>query len=168
MTGHEKIAARNIKGAFDWIIGENYNSYQDGYEDNISDMTAEEWKDYIYDEALNSLYMPGMCASGRAPKEMRFAGENFCRGYIDKLWDKDEDIKELQSIGKMLPQSKSTKTTSKIKVKESAGKNFTSKGKSLEELVKMIKEMNIDFDFDKWEKTDERIFRMRMVMELKK
>lgn len=163
MTGHEKIAARNIKGAFNWIIGENYNSYQDGNESDIPDMTAEEWKDYLYEEALNNLYAPGMCASGRAPKEMRFAGEEFCRKYIDKLWDKDEDIKELQSIGKMLPD---TKISSKDKEKVKAESKFSFKEKSLQELLQIAESKGIIDDFSKYK--DERIIRMRVVMALKK
>ena len=166
MTGHEKIAARNIKGAFNWIIGENYNSYQDGNEDDIPDMTAEEWKNYLYDEAMNNAYRDGYCGFGKAPKEMRFAGEEFCRKYIDKLWDADEDIKELQSIGKMLPESKDTKTTSKTKNKVSSENNFSFKEKSLQELIQMAKTMKIDFDFDRWK--DQKILRMRLVMALKK
>ena len=160
MTGHEKIAARNIKGAFNWIIGENYNSYQDGNESDISDMTAEEWKAYIYDLAMNDLYEPGMTAYGRAPKEMRFAGETFCREYINKLWDKDEDIKELQSVGKMLPApQKQPKTVEKA----SGDKSINFKEKTTSELEKIAKKMRIEITSYK----DERIYRMHLVMDIK-
>lgn len=37
MTGHERIAKKNIVGAFNWIVGGYYNCIQDGYEEEISD-----------------------------------------------------------------------------------------------------------------------------------
>lgn len=92
MTKHEKIAARNIKAAFNFEVGGVYNAYQDGEDINI---TLEEMKDIVYDVAMNDLYGPGTCLLGRAPREMRFAGKEFCRNYIDKLFAEDSDVAEI-------------------------------------------------------------------------
>ncbi len=92
MTGHEKIAARNIKGAFNYEIGGLYNSYLDGEEINY---TLEEAKDMVYNCAMNDRYGAGAVFYGAAPKEMRFAGKEFCMNYIDKLFSKDDDVAEI-------------------------------------------------------------------------
>ena len=90
LNGHEKIAARNIKGAFNWEFGGVYNSFQDGEEIHY---TLNQMKDIVYDAAMNDDYRHGgSCIFGGAPKEMRFAGEEFCRKYIDKLFAEDEDV----------------------------------------------------------------------------
>lgn len=93
MNGHEKIAAKNIKGAFNWLVGGWYNCMQDGYEEDIP--TLEEAKEAVCDEAMNNLYRGGGEACGKAPKEMRFAGEEFCRAYVEELFQKDEDVEEI-------------------------------------------------------------------------
>ena len=92
MTGHEKIAARNIKGAFNYEIGGLYNSYLDGEEINY---TLEEAKDMVYDCAMSGLYGPYTVLYNAAPKEMRFVGKEFCMNYIDKLFSKDDDVAEI-------------------------------------------------------------------------
>lgn len=93
LTGHERIAARNIKGAFNWEFGGIYNAFQDGEEITL---TLNQMKDLVYDAAMDADYrVAGSCGSGRAPKEMRFAGTEFCRNYIDKLFAKDPDVKEI-------------------------------------------------------------------------
>lgn len=96
LTGHERIAAKNIKGAFNWEFGGIYNAFQDGEEINL---TLNQMKDIVYDCAMDADYrVAGCCGSGRAPKEMRFAGTEFCRNYIDKLFAKDPDVKEIPWI----------------------------------------------------------------------
>ena len=93
LTGHERIAARNIKGAFNWEFGGVYNSFQDGEEITL---TLNQMKDIVYDAAMNDDYRHGgSCILGGAPKEMRFAGAEFCRNYVDKLFAKDPDVKEV-------------------------------------------------------------------------
>ena len=93
MTGHEKIAAKNIKGAFNWEFGGMYNAYLDGEEEFP---TLNEMKDMVYDCAMNDDYRSsGSVSYDRAPKEMRFAGEEFCRKYIDKLFEEDPDVNEV-------------------------------------------------------------------------
>ena len=92
MTKHEKIAARNIKAAFNFEVGGVYNAYQDGED---IDITLEEMKDIVYDAAMNDFYGPGLYLFGCAPREMRFAGNEFCKNYIDKLFAEDADVAEI-------------------------------------------------------------------------
>lgn len=99
-NGWEEIATKNITGAYNWIVGENENTLQDYEED------SEQYKasyDYLYsgDEITNDIYHgaitteydDGYCG-GKAPKEMRFAGKNFCMNLIRELLKKDGYLKE--------------------------------------------------------------------------
>ena len=90
MTAHERIAARNIREAFNFEIGGMYNAYLDGEE--VDFPTVEEAKEMVYDCAINDLYGYGSCCVGAAPREMRFAGKEFCMKYIDKLFANDPDV----------------------------------------------------------------------------
>lgn len=93
LNGHEKIAATNIKHAFNWEFGGVFNEWQDGYfDEDPCTLTLQDMKDQVYEGAMNNLYREGYCGFGKSPKEMRFAGEEFCRKYIDKLFDEDEDV----------------------------------------------------------------------------
>ena len=97
MNGIEKIAYRNIKGIFDWEVGGWYNCIQDHCEEYIPD-TLKEAKEIIYEESLEDFAEPGHFASGRAPKEMRFAGAEFIMKCIDDLFAKDPDIQEISEV----------------------------------------------------------------------
>lgn len=92
MTGHEKIAARNIRNCFNFEIGGIYNSYMDGETDFP---TLEDAKELIYYQAMHDKYTEIGCYTGCAPKEMRFAGRQFCSDYIDKLFETDPDVAEI-------------------------------------------------------------------------
>ena len=91
LTGHEKIAARNIRAAFNYEIGGYYNSYLDGEEDFP---TLNEVKEIIYECAICYRYAPGAIL-GLAPREMRFAGKEFCKRYINKRFESDIDAMEI-------------------------------------------------------------------------
>ena len=95
MNGTEKIAYRNIKGIFDWEVGGWYNCIQDDCPEYIPN-TIQEDKETIYGESLVDYAVPGHFASGRAPREMRFAGTDFINECIDYLFDNDEDIAEIR------------------------------------------------------------------------
>lgn len=82
MNKHEKAAFRAIKEEFNWTVAGWYNSFQDDYEEDIPEL--QEVKDTVYDEVMST-----------HPKELRFAGEEFCREVIDRLFAKDGDAKEL-------------------------------------------------------------------------
>lgn len=93
MNGHEKIAAKNIERAFNYFVGGWYNCLQDGWEEDIPSL--EEAKETVYAEAMNNLYKGGDEIYGRAPKEMRFAGEEFCRELVEELFLNDGDAEEI-------------------------------------------------------------------------
>lgn len=93
-TAHERIAMRNIRGAINWIVGGYYNSLQDGY---VEDLPAgrEELAEEIYNAAMTDVFGDGYMGCDRAPREMRFAGEKFCRAYIDWKLKQDGDVDEI-------------------------------------------------------------------------
>lgn len=93
-TGHEKIAMRNIRYAIDWIVGGYYNSLQDGYIEDLPE-SKENLVEEIYESAMIDAYADGAAHYGRAPREMRFAGEKFVRAYIDWRLANDEETAEL-------------------------------------------------------------------------
>ena len=96
-TGHERIAMTNIRNCINNIVGGMYNDYQD---DNLDYLprSFEEVAETVYLSALNNLYLPGYEGGGRAPKEMRFAGEAFCRAYIDWKLRQDDDLLEIARV----------------------------------------------------------------------
>lgn len=98
-TEHEKIAMRNIRGAINWVVGGHYNDLQDGNEEYLP-ATREELENEVYDSAINNLYLPGGGYEGwgKAPKEMRFAGEKFCRAYIAWKLEQDGDFQEIAEV----------------------------------------------------------------------
>lgn len=93
-TRHEEIARRNIYYAFQWIVGGYYNALQDGNTDYLP-KSRKALADEIYDSAMTDLCCPGMVQYGNAPREMRFAGEKFCRAYIEWKLDNDSDTAEI-------------------------------------------------------------------------
>ena len=92
MKLNEKIAMRNLKNAFNFEVGSACNAYMDGETDFP---TIEEMKIDIYYGAMNDLYSGGACYVDLAPKEMRFAGKEFCMAYLDKLFEEDGDVAEI-------------------------------------------------------------------------
>ena len=96
-TGHERIAIQNMRNAFNWIVGGYYNSLQDGFEDYLP-KSREDLADEVYTSAMTNLYRPGMEGFGKAPREMRFAGEKFCRAYIDWKIETDGDVAEIAEV----------------------------------------------------------------------
>lgn len=94
MTGHEKIASRNIYHAVNWIVGGYYNCLQDDMPEGLPE-SYDALKAEIYDSAMQNLYAPGYEGYGKAPREMRFAGAEFCKRRIDELCRKDGDVLEI-------------------------------------------------------------------------
>lgn len=142
MNGHEKIAARNIKGAFNWLVGGWYNCFLDGYEEDIPSL--EEAKETVYSEAMTTLFRGGSATNGKAPKEMRFAGEEFCRGIVERLFAKDEDAKELW--GEEVNNINTTENKEEDKTmmeKKTISKEMLSK-LTVKELKAMAKELCIE------------------------
>lgn len=82
MNGHQKAAARAIKRTYNEYVGGWYNCYLDGYEEDIPELGVA--KDMVLNDALSF-----------EPKEMRFAGTEFCEAYMEYLFSKDPDVEEL-------------------------------------------------------------------------
>ena len=99
MNEIEKIAYRNVKGIFSWNVGGWFNSWQDGYVEDIP--TLEEAMQSVYDDAMENSAAPGHYSVGRAPREMRFAGTEFIKECVRHLFQTDEDVKMLQAEGFM-------------------------------------------------------------------
>lgn len=97
MNEHEKIAYRNIKGIFDWEVGGWYNCYLDDEVECIPEL--DEAKEIIYNGAISDKAEPGFYQVGRAPQEMRFAGKEFIKEVIDWLFEHDDDVKDLRTMG---------------------------------------------------------------------
>ena len=95
MNGNEKIAYKNTKYAFNWIVGGYYNVVQDDIGAEYLPKSLEALKNEIYEAALTNRYGEGYEGFGKAPKEMRFSGEKFIRDVIDKLCEEDGDIYEI-------------------------------------------------------------------------
>lgn len=94
-NGWEKIAKKNLKEAYNWIVGGLENTLQDCEEDSEEYRSAkktltdaESLAIEIYHEGITTFFGDGMCG-GKAPAEMRFAGKDFCISYITKLLKKD-------------------------------------------------------------------------------
>ena len=92
-TEHERIAMRNIRGAINWIVGGHYNDFQDHHYEYLPG-SMEALMEEVYDAAMNNLYLPGggYEGCGKAPREMRFAGAEFCRAYISWKLHQDDDV----------------------------------------------------------------------------
>lgn len=126
MNGHEKIAAKNIEGAFNWLVGGWYNCLQDGYEEDIPSL--EEAKETVYAEAMNNFYKSGGEVYGRAPKEMRFAGEEFCRELVEELFLNDGDAEEIWGEDETTEtKEEEMKETTREEARAQVVKNYTVK-----------------------------------------
>jgi len=89
-NGWELIAKKQLKNAYNWIVGGNENSVSDG------EMTNEEFNEWIQNEALDEVYHEAITteygegySGGKAPSEMRFAGRDFCYNYLKRLFKND-------------------------------------------------------------------------------
>ena len=145
-NGWETIARKNLKNAYNWRVGETENGVLDG------DVTQEEFQNWmkndaleeIYHEAITTLYTGDSCG-GEAPKEMRFAGKEFCYKYLIYLFKKDgykpeipEDIK--QALKKTTTPKATTKKTKKTANPEAKTTNKTTKtSKSTPEVTVLLR-----------------------------
>lgn len=91
---HREIAKKNIINACDWIVGGYYNSLQDGDMEYLPE-SMEELQEEIYSSALENKYTGDGEIYGRAPKEMRFAGSEFCKAIIKEYCESDSDVQEI-------------------------------------------------------------------------
>ena len=89
-NGWEKIAKRNLKYAYNWTVGGMENSLEDGQitQERFDKWIAEQALEGVYSEGITTHYDEGI-SGGEAPKEMRFAGKEFCYKYLISLFKKD-------------------------------------------------------------------------------
>lgn len=126
MNGHEKIAAKNIEGAFNWFVGGWYNCFLDGLDEDIPSL--EEAKETVYAEAMNNLYKGNNEIIGRAPKEMRFAGEEFCKELVEELFLNDGDAEEIWGEDEITDtKEEEMKETTREEARAQVVKNYTVK-----------------------------------------
>ena len=90
-NGWEKIAKTNLKNAYNWRVGEMEIARDD---EDITEEQFQNWiqieaLDEVYNMAINNLYTSDCEFPKRAPKEMRFAGKEFCYKYLISLFKKD-------------------------------------------------------------------------------
>lgn len=90
MTKHQEDALKNLRGAYDFVVGGYENSVQDG---DMEEMPAvEDLFDEVYGEAMSTRYgmVGGLSISGGdAPICMKFAGKAFIREQLAKMFQAD-------------------------------------------------------------------------------
>lgn len=93
---HKQIARKNIQNAINYIVGGYYNSFLDGYEEDLP-KSYNDLKDEIYASAISDTYAYGgeVVIFNHPVKEMRFAGEDYCRRTIHSILSNDECVKEI-------------------------------------------------------------------------
>lgn len=87
---NELIAKKNIKNAYNWIVGGNENSVLDG------EMTQDEFDNWVTNEAFNEILNEAMnskyeadTAGGEAPAAMKRVRKSICREYLLSLFKAD-------------------------------------------------------------------------------
>lgn len=94
MTGHQKIAKKNLTNAFNWIVGGYYNAILDEcFDDTEAPYERREnlFKE-IYDSVMVDDYrLPGTVLYDAPVYSMRFAGKNFIRNELNSMLDNDSD-----------------------------------------------------------------------------
>lgn len=83
MNKHQKIAAKQVKYAIDYIVGGLENSIQDGHMEESDMPSKAELVEEIYSEMMNCSFGPGSCHTGHPVEEVKFAGTEFIKFYIN-------------------------------------------------------------------------------------
>lgn len=85
-NGWELIAKKQLKNAYDQVVGAYENAVLDGEmtQAEFNNWIAEEALEEVYHEAITTQYDEGS-TGGPAPTEMRFAGREFCYKYLTRL-----------------------------------------------------------------------------------
>lgn len=90
MTKHQKDALKNLRGAYDFVVGGYENSVQDGAMEELP--AVEDLFNEVYSEAMNTRYdvAGGLSISGGdAPICMKFAGKAFIREQLANMFKTD-------------------------------------------------------------------------------
>lgn len=90
MTKHQKDALKNLRGAYNFVVGGYENSVQDGAMEEMP--AVEDLFNEVYSEAMNTRYdvAGGLSISGGdAPICMKFAGKAFIREQLANMFQTD-------------------------------------------------------------------------------
>ena len=90
MTKHQKDALKNLRGAYNFVVGGYENSVQDGDMEELP--AVEDLFNEVYSEAMNTRYdMTGglSISGGDAPICMKFAGKAFIREQLVNMFKAD-------------------------------------------------------------------------------
>ena len=90
MTKHQKDALKNLRGAYNFVLGGYENSVQDGAMEELP--AVEDLFNEVYSEAMNTRYdtTGGLSISGGdAPICMKFAGKVFIREQLSNMFKTD-------------------------------------------------------------------------------
>ena len=138
-TGHERIAERNIRGAFDYIVGGYFNMKMDGDERDLP--TIEEAKAEVYDCAMADDYRDIGCVRGNnAPKEMRFATTEWCKTLIDELFENDGDVEWIWGC-----EEEETKTQTQERIEEAKNYQEAQCGARIESIKTEMKDLHEEY-----------------------
>lgn len=87
---NELIAKKNIKNAYNWIVGGNENSVLDGEmtQDEFDNWIINDAFDEILNEAMNSKYEADS-TGGKAPTAMKRVRKSICKEYLLSLFKAD-------------------------------------------------------------------------------
>lgn len=86
MTKHQKVAAKQMQHAYNWVVGGHENSLSD----NETPMPAvEEMFDEVMSEATSHFYGEGYSSCDSAPAAMNFAGKRFLVDTLVSLFEAD-------------------------------------------------------------------------------
>lgn len=166
-NGWERIARKNLKNAYNWRVGEMEiaRDDEDITEEQFQNWIQTEALDEVYNMAINNLYTGDCEFPKRAPKEMRFAGKEFCYKYLISLFKKDGynvtapelETKKATTTKKPRAKKAAKPTTIKVVLKAFTGMKIaiytgTLKDSTITIVTKNGKEM--EFNLDGTQKVD--------------
>lgn len=111
LNRHQKLAAKKVKAAYNWIIGGLENSVQDGNLDKMP--SIEDMFEQVYDGVMTEDYGDGY-AGGNTKTELRFAGKQFILDTIANMFRKDgyevpEELTKIKTSNKPSGERKNIK-----------------------------------------------------------
>lgn len=112
LNHHQKLAAKKIKAAYNWIIGGLENSVQDGNMDEMPPI--EDMFEQVYDGLMNDDFGDGYMGSNKSKTELRFAGKQFILDCIAKLF-REEGYEVPEELTKVKAKKSSTQSSGERK-----------------------------------------------------
>ena len=87
MNRHQKLAAKKIEAAYNWIIGGLENDVTDGHSDEMPPI--EDMFEQVYDGVMTDDFGEGYMGCNKSKTELRFAGKQFILNAIADLFRQD-------------------------------------------------------------------------------